>query len=224
MVIPERYTGPVFWNDIGEYVVERRSVHGREVSFVIERTHAGFVHACSVDDVAFLLAHVPAEDQNGLDLFVLRQPTKKQRILAPCWGRIAFYARLGRPQDGGCFNGPAIFLEAGRRAGVYRKSASLTPDELAEIERLERDGHRISRPGGRLRVESDLTAIRATQLYRTVLHEIGHWVDFKRLGDDAYFARKSCEREVFAHRYADTMRARLSEAGIIPFPLIIAAV
>lgn len=223
MVVPERYIGPVFWNDIGEYTVERRTVHGREVSFVVERTHPGFVHACSVDDVAFLLGHLPAEDQEGLGLFVFRQPTKKQRILAGCWGRLIFHASLGRPQDGGCFNGPAILLEAGRGGGTRWRSASMRPEELAAIERLERHGHRISRPGGRIRIESDLPAIRSTQLFHTVLHEIGHWVDFNRLGDEAFFSSDTREREVFAHRYADTMRARLTEAGIIPFPPIASA-
>jgi len=73
-------------------------------------------------------------------------------------------------------------------------------------------------------------AARATQLYRTLLHEIGHWVDWlnkverpsERGGDfeklnDAYFQRPKNEREAFAHRYADETRERLVRLGIIPF-------
>ncbi len=71
---------------------------------------------------------------------------------------------------------------------------------------------------------------RHTLLYRTMLHEIGHWVDWKEKveipadhgGDwlalsDAYFARPDSEREAFAHRYADTMAKQLTAAGKIPF-------
>jgi hypothetical protein len=76
-------------------------------------------------------------------------------------------------------------------------------------------------------VESPLDAIRATQLYRTLPHEIGHIVDYetKTAGLDIddrekYWQRPSQEREAFAHRYADHFRARMFESGLCPFPRI----
>jgi len=74
-------------------------------------------------------------------------------------------------------------------------------------------------------------SIRATQLYRTLLHEIGHWVDFSEkvlapaalvrgehgLLSEAYFSRTYEERESFAHTYAEARAAHLIKFGVIPF-------
>jgi hypothetical protein len=73
-------------------------------------------------------------------------------------------------------------------------------------------------------------SVRATQLYRTLLHEIGHWADWLEKVEtpcargedfdamaDAYFARPQAEREAYAHRYADNLRAGLEREGLIPF-------
>ncbi|MDD9947009.1 MAG: hypothetical protein OXU20_38555, partial [Myxococcales bacterium] len=69
---------------------------------------------------------------------------------------------------------------------------------------------------------STRTTVRNTQLYRTLPHEVGHYVQYhqdveSRAGDDldewgrlndAYFSRPQREREDFAHRYADNFRER----------------
>ncbi len=74
-------------------------------------------------------------------------------------------------------------------------------------------------------------SVRATQLYRTLLQEIGHWVDFNEkvlapallckveleLLSEAYFSRPYEEREAFAHNYAEARKAHLTKFGIIPF-------
>ncbi|MGI0035248.1 MAG: hypothetical protein ACRD98_05205 [Nitrososphaera sp.] len=93
---------------------------------------------------------------------------------------------------------------------------SLTPDRQQELERLRTDGHEIATTRHGHRINVSLESTRATQLYRTLLHEIGHSVDNDR--DPAAFDRKSSlEKETFAHQYADKMRERLVRFGIIPF-------
>lgn len=209
----------------------RRSVNGRDVTFIVERTSGGCVHACTVEDLAFMLSHVPLSDWAGLETFVLRQPTRKQRILGPAWGRMFYHAYLGFRGTPIVKRGPAVFLEASVVGDTIKWSTSLDPEDAAELNRLRLDGHHVSRVGSKQLVSTTLDAIRATQLYRTLPHEIGHWLDwlekverpsecgqdYGALADD-YWARPKSEREAFAHRYADDLRATLEKKGVIPFP------
>ena len=238
LAIPSRFNGPIwYWRDIGEYRIVKRLVHGREVVFVVERTSRGCVHACTVADITCLLSHVPSRDWEGLALFVLRQPTRKQASLNGVWGRLAYGGEVGRPQDG-MFRGPAIFLESTEPDFGFSLSASMRPAARAEFERLLKDGHSITRKGSRFSVQCSLETIRNTQLYRTVLHEIGHWVDWVQKverpvappGEQkdeyewrwdlqaAYDQRPPQEREVFANQYADRLWSKLVSEGVIPFP------
>jgi hypothetical protein len=167
---------------------------------------------------------------------VLRQPKRKEAILNGIWGRLAYGGAIGRPQDG-MFTGPAVFLESTTPNFEFSLSASMRPDVQAEFERLRRDGHIITRTGRRFVIQCSVDTVRNTQLYRTILHEIGHWVDWLQkvrrpvappeVGDDDYFWREglqdeydrrpSQERETFANQYADRMWTRLSDSGVIPF-------
>jgi hypothetical protein len=238
LVIPSRFNGPVwYWRDIGEYRTVKRLVRGREVAFVVERTSRGCVHACTVADIACLLSHLPLKDWEGLALFVFRQPKRKEAVLNGVWGRLAYGGEIGRPQDG-MFRGPAIFLESTEPDFGFSLTASMRPAARAEFDRLLKDGHSVTRKGSRFSVQCSLETIRNTQLYRTVLHEIGHWVDWlqkverlvappDRLKDEyewrrelqvTYDQRPPQEREVFANQYADRMWADLIAGGVIPFP------
>jgi len=237
LVIPSPRNGPIwYWRDIGEYRSIKRVVSGRDVTFVVERTNRGCVHACTVGDIAWLLGHFPPEDWEGLSSFVLRQPKRKEAILNGVWGRLAYGGAIGRPQDG-MFAGPAVFLEATTPTLEFSLSTSMRPSAQAEFERLRRDGHVVVRRGRRFVIQCSLDTVRNTQLYRTVLHEIGHWVDWLQkvqrpvappeVGDDdyrwredlqdEYDRRPSQEREAFANQYADRMWTRLSASGVIPF-------
>jgi hypothetical protein len=214
-----------FWERIAGYAVHTRQVHGRTITVLVEPTRPGCVHGCSVDDVAHVLAHVPAADLDGLSLFVFRQPKRKEEILRPVWGRIVYHAVIGR------HTGPTIFLEAvdPRRPAKWTKH--LDPDGLACLDRLRADGHRVEITRHDVRIHVDPAALRATQLYGTLLHEIGHWTDYLRcverpgrLGQDRaalrrrYFReRPRAEAERFADRYADEAAARLRAEGVIPF-------
>jgi len=163
-----------------------------------------------VDDIACVLQHVPVSDFVGIDFIVLRQPKRKEEIINPVWGRITYLAEIGAHQ------GRAIFLEALNPSKPIRWPKSLTPDRQQELERLRADGHEIVTARHGYTINVSLESIRATQLYRTLLHEIGHSVDNDR--DPIAFDRKSSlEKETFAHQYADKLRESLVRFGVIPF-------
>lgn len=89
----------------------------------------------------------------------------------------------------------------------------------------------VCRPRG-FRVESSPESIRATQLFRTLPHEVGHYVDYLTFGSkvecehdgerfwELYSAKPSRDKEAFAHRYASEFRAMLEADGQIPFEQI----
>jgi hypothetical protein len=144
---------------------------------------------------------------------------------------MAYFAEIGRATKSDSRTGPAIFLEAQSPSVVLRWSKSLDPDDLQELDRLANDGHRIEDTGKIFKLHPTPESIRNTQLYRTLLHEIGHWVDWldkvirpsgsnfemEQTLSDRYFARAKNEREVFAHRYAQNRSSSLKQRGVIPF-------
>jgi hypothetical protein len=224
-----------WWGQLGEHKQVYRSLAGRNLLFIVEATRDDSFHACTIDDICHLLRFVPLEDWEFLETFVLRQSTRKQEIKNPSWGRLAYSATLGRPAQSSIASGPALFLEAQHPNKIISWSASLDPDDQAEFERLKADGHKAIKKGRRFLLSCDLQSIRATQLYRTVLHEIGHWVDWlqkvvRPSGDDPdlwerhedlYFSRPSAEREAFAHLYGVAAGERLRSTGRIPFDRVI---
>src|SRR6218665_1742467 len=234
MVIPRppRAQGPMdFVLDAAR--IEWRGVAGRDVCFVVEQTSGGCSHACTIADMIAILSHIPASDWAGLHTFVLRQSPRRARLLRPAWGRLYYNARLAFRDGSPGRWGPAVFLEAFEAGSSFSWSTSLDPDDAIELEQLRADGHRIERAGRSYRIASPAEAIRATQLYRTLPHEIGHWFDWLEKvetpaarGEDfaqleaLYFARPNREREVFAHAYANRTRQRLAAEGVIPFEKI----
>lgn len=217
---------------LGEHASLVRTVQGKDVTFIVEATNGGCVHACTVEDIVHVLAHVPLSDWAGLQTFVLRQSTRKTRILNRAWGRLFYWVDLafrGRRVT----RGPAIFMEAVDVRTPLKWSTGLDPEDSAELERLRADGHRIERHGRRHIVTPNAESSRATQLYRTLPHEIGHWFDWLERVEgpvargedfdalyDRYFTRPKSEREAFAHRYADKLRVLLEAKGVIPFSRI----
>lgn len=209
LVIPWRRL-KLYYENLTEYKVVLRQVHSRSLPFIVERTRTDSCYACTIDDIARVLQHVPSSDFEGIDFIVLRQPNRKEEIIDSVWGRLAYFAEIGVHQ------GRAIFLEALNPSKPERWSKSLTPDRQQELERLRADGHEIVTTKHDHKINMSLDSIRATQLYRTLLHEIGHSVDSDR--DPAAFDRKSSlEKEIFAHQYADKLRDSLVRFGIIPF-------
>ncbi len=206
-------------------------VAGREVLLIVEQTRSGCEHACTLDDICRVLLHIPFADWAGLTTFVLRQPTRKQRLLRPAWGRLFYHANLGEIARPDMSDGPAVMLEAVDCGATIEWSTALQPDDMEELDRLRRDGHTVDRIGRKYSISVTAASVRATQLYRTLLHEIGHWVDYLEKVErpswhadsdyptplDAYFQRPKDEREAFAHRYAERIGTQLRAAGVIPF-------
>src|SRR5689334_22304980 len=58
---------------------------GVSVTFLVEETREGCFHACTIDDIAYLLRFVPPADLEGLDFIVLRQPKRKEEVLNAAW-------------------------------------------------------------------------------------------------------------------------------------------
>ncbi len=230
LVIPNRSDGQHWLDRIGDHRIVDATIAGRGVRFIVEAPIEGCVHPCSVADISRVLAGLPASDWAGLTTFILRQPTRKQLLLSPVWGRLLYFAQPTSVKGRVLSDGPAIFLDAVETGKPLIWGTSLDPEDSAELQRLRDDGHSVRRTGRKHVVSVTAQSARQTQLYRTLLHEIGHWFDWlskveepaARGGDfvdlqDGYFARPKSEREAFAHRYAERQRARLELAGVIPF-------
>jgi hypothetical protein len=221
----------IWWENLGPHVVSDQSVGLHKITFIVEQTREGCVHACTVEDICRILSLIPASDMESLDTVVMRQPTRKQEAVNPAWGRLAYSTDLGRPGRKTSRTGPALFLEAKDPTQVWKWNRKLCSDDSLELDRLRTDGHRVEDTGKRFVFHSNLESIRATQLYRTLPHEVGHWVDWLEyvvrparndsglyeVLSDRYFARPQREREQFAHQYADKLRKRLAAEGKIPF-------
>lgn len=222
--LPGRGRWP-FWSRLGPHATVTRTVWDRPVTFLVEPVRPGSVHACTVDDLCRMLELSPRGDWWFLDRFILRQPKRKEQTLRSAWGRLAYLLEIGP------YRGAAVILEAVDLSRPLRWSKSLVPHDAEELERLRADGHRVTTTRHAHLVHSDLSAARATQLYRTLPHEIGHWVDYREKVtqaegcgqdlEDRYFQRPASEREAFAHRYADELGARLRRDGRIPFPRLL---
>lgn len=233
LVIPARSDGAHWLDRIGDHRVDDRVIANRTVRFIIEANAVDCIHPCTVDDVARILEALPQSDLAGLAAFVFRQPTRKQLILSPAWGRLLYYSEITTAKGKSLAKGPVIFLDATQVNKPLIWSTSLDQDDSEELDRLRADGHNVQRSGRRFSISVTAASARNTQIYRTLLHEIGHWFDWlskveepaAKGGDREslerdYFARPKAERELFAHRYADAQRMLLEEKGHIPFDRI----
>lgn len=225
LVIPSRWSEDrVFWEKLRDPVAVEHSIRGRHFVVLVEPVTKGYTHCCTPDDVLRLLEMVPSKDLDTLRLFVLRQPTRKQAITASVWGRLAYFADLGS------LTGAAVYLEAQELDRRWRPGTSMSVEDQREYERLVADGHLVGRPPA----EQVLAACRTTQLYRTLLHEIGHQVDYLRsverqreglkgsepLWDEIaemYWRKSHREKEAFAHRYAKEVGDEMRRLGLVPF-------
>ncbi len=193
----------------------RFDLNSEELVCLCETPAQGFTYGCSPEDVAHLLAQAPSKELAGLRIIAFRQPTRKQAKLNPVWGRLLFDADFGR------YRGPAIVIEATDLARPLVWPRKLSPDGQRALARLRADGHSIEEDRRGYAVHFTPGSVRQGILYRTLLHELGHWVDWQRHGRSGgadYFARPVGEREAFAHAYADRLGARLRRQGAIPFP------
>ncbi len=219
-----------FFERIDNYKKEKRVINDHEFLFVIEPPRQSSAHACTVNDIAKIISHIPPKDYGELELIILRQPKRKEETLSPVWGRIIYNFEFeGKFQ-------PAIIIEAVDYSNYLKWSKKLSPDDQQELDRLRNDGHKIVEDKRHFKAEYKIENVRQTQLYRTLPHEFGHYVHYlefvERAGtedeefeeweirNDNYFKLSKADKEKFAHNYADNLKNDLIEKGIIPFDSI----
>ena len=229
LVVPDACPkGRAFWEALVAPVAIPATVGECDLTVLVEHPRPDSFYPCSVEDALEVLEGVPQDDLDGLELLIFRQPTRKQNVLSPVWGRFIYYAVPGK------YSGSAICIEAHDLAERWRWALSMGPDERRELERLEADGHVIEAGRRGYTIHRTCESVRTTVLFRTLLHELGHYVDYVRSvmrptiddTDDAAYERLDREfdskptkdKEDFAHRYANEIGAQLRKAGRIPFP------
>lgn len=87
--------------------------------------------------------------------------------------------------------------------------------------RLKADGYEIEEDKRQYKINLSLENVRNTQLYRTLLHEIGHYYHYITTESDIYEKLTKTEKETFAHDFADKLRKELKDIGVIPFDRIL---
>lgn len=230
LVIPWAWADDrIFVERLVDPVVVEIQVHSLKKPVIVEPTLKDHFHACTVEDIQRVLKLMPVEHLNNITAYVLRQPKRKESILSPVWGRLYYAADV-------CgFSGPTVFIEAQAVDRPFKWSKSLSPEYVLELERLRDDGHVIETDKRRHIIRWTPESIRSTQLFRTLPHEVGHYVDYltkvtKPSGEDIdlwstlndrYHARPSMEKEAFAHRYADDFRREHLASGSLPFERIL---
>lgn len=189
-VVPEPSSSPgPFFLRLSRAIVVERDIAGVTLRFVVEPTRRSFVHPCTIDDLVEVLHLVPPADLQGVAFIGLRQPTRTQATLEPVWGR-----RVPFDHDTS-----ALILDAQQPLRPFRWSRALSPPAAAELDRLRSEGHTIVGDRRGYRIVGDHAAMRTTQLFRTLPHEIGHHLD--------QATRSAREREDFAEAYARAFRA-----------------
>ncbi|HCC34479.1 MAG TPA: hypothetical protein DEQ02_02110 [Ruminococcaceae bacterium] len=191
--IPIQNHKPFYENiDIEEQC--QREINGQVFRFIVEKLNRGYIHVCGVDEICKVLSYCPREDLNGLALIILRQPKKKEEIFRSCWGRFIqeFYYQAERR--------PAIILEAVNIDNdIKMKTAGISPFFQKEIEKLRLEGHEIKQNNGIITIKKSMQSVKQTQLYRTLLHEVGHYVFSKRNSENTGYE----EKETFANNYRE---------------------
>jgi hypothetical protein len=221
MKIPSSWADSrAFYEKLDNPIAIKRIVGESEVTILIEPTNTGFLHACTPDDIVHVLNLLPQEHTASIDLIIMRQPKRKELIMNPVWGRLQYWTEIQQ------YTGVAIHLEAQLIERVIQWPKSLTHEDIHELERLSQDGHRVSSDRRHHKIHTNLAAIRNTQLYRTLPHEVGHYIDYiessqNDVDDNLYFSKSINDKEAFAHRYANEFWDRATKLGSIPFQQVI---
>ena len=161
-----------FFERLGEYKTIEKIINGHKFRFVVEKTRQNSFHACTIEDIEQILNQIPKEDYGELELIILRQPTRKEENLKSVWGRLIYSYEFENNYL------PAVIIEAVDLDRIFKWSKKLSIDSQKELERLKEDGHKIKMSKRFYEAEYELMNIRATQLYRTLPHEFGHYVHY----------------------------------------------
>lgn len=204
-------TSKSFYERLGKYEKIEKVINGHSFTFVIEETRSSSEHACSIKDLEKMIGYIPSSDYGDLKLIVLRQPTRKEEITSPVWGRLIYLYEFEDDYY------PAIILEAANYEKRLRWKRHLTPDDQKELERLKIDGHQFIEDKRNYDCKLQVEHVRNTQLYRTLLHEFGHYVHYFTTEEELYYNIPKDERERFAHNYANDLLEKLTQEKHVPF-------
>lgn len=224
LVVPEPWADARrYWERLQDPITVRRTVLGKTLPFVVEAPRASHFYPSTVDDLAELIGLLASEELGKIAFVALRQPTRKQALISLVWGRLVYHAEVAG------LAGPGLILESQEFPRSLRWPKSVQPWVAAEVECLRSDGHEVSVETRHYNVLSTPQALRTTQLFRTVPHEVGHWIDFQRRvvdisaneaelkrNRDLFWSRPMREREEFADRFGREFRAR--NESRLPFP------
>ncbi len=214
-VIPESWhRNQCYYEQLCAYREVIRELGTKKLLFLVEPTRPDWFYPCSIDDICRALSLSTKDELGAFDFIVLRQPTRKQRILCPVWGRAMFIF------DVGAHSGAAIVIEAQNLAPI-KWNVSLNPEQTRELERHRSDGHRIVRTRRGISIVPSLATLRNTVLHRTLFHELGHHIDYNRSSSDEWSGKTKSAKEDFVHRFAKETSDRLFSEGALPFAPII---
>lgn len=206
------------------YFAEEKVGHSH-LKLIYETPYSGFSYGCTPPDILKALEAVVPKVPDLPEIIAFRQPTRKQTQLRPVWGRFLYFANFGRHE------GTAIVLESQEIGSELRWPRRMTLEDRAEFDRLRADGHEFSENKRSFKATLSIEGIRNTILYRTLLHELGHWVQYhnevlnaptaldsdRNVAERLHFSKPSSEREAFAHRFATELADHLRQSDIIPF-------
>ncbi len=200
----------IYWEKLTDYKKVERQINGWNFTFIVEKTKKDYFHACTVEDLEMILQHIPSVYYRDLRTIILRQPKRTERIFSSVWGRLVFYYEF----EGDGF--PAIILESVKSGSTFCWSRKADIDTQKELERLQNDGFKFIENKRNYEINLTLENVRNTQLYRTLLHEIGHYVQYCE-DEEKFDQLPTAEKEVFAHNFADKLKLELEEKSLIPF-------
>lgn len=161
-----------FFERLEEYQTIEKVIKNHRFKFVVEKTRRNSFHACTIEDIEQILYNIPENDYGDLRLIILRQPTRKEENLKSVWGRLIYSYEFEKEFH------PAIIIEAVSLENKLKWTKKLSVEAQKEIERLKNDGHKIKMGKRFFEAKYELLNIRATQLYRTLPHEFGHYVHY----------------------------------------------
>ncbi len=193
----------LFYERLGTCTRQTRALNGNEITFIVEHPRKPNVHACSVEEIARVLSCIPAADMKGLDFVVLRQPKRKEELLRSVWGRYHPYGEFDNRFGG------VIILEAMDLSRTLRWRKPQNAVWMEELEKLRREGHEVIETPKRYEIRSTLAAVRQTQLFGTIPHEVGHHV--QAMNDSECYKLPTIEKERFAEDYARDFIERWGE-------------
>jgi hypothetical protein len=216
-----------FYEHLKDSVKIHRYLKESRLDFYIEPPAGGRIYHCTPDDVVRVLSEITNSSLKDFKTIVFRNSSAKQETLVPAWGRMKYGSSLSRT------TGPVVFIESQKPDLKMKFSRKLNSFYFNEIKKLENEGHDIEFTKRHVIIHCNSAAIRSTQLYRTLFHEIGHYNDYYQQVElpnlyqdeyeswgrlyDNYFNKPTREREEAAERFAGLVKSQLMEQKIIPF-------